>query len=304
MAHHSLAGVFAAALTPLDHDHTLAADDLLALLDFLAQRGCHGALLLGTTGEGPSFSTQERLDVFRTAVRIRETHPDFRLLAGTGTPSLDETALLTAAAFDFGFDGALVLPPYYFRGAHDDGLLAWFRGVIQRAVPEDGALFGYHIPGVSGVALSVDLISRLKDAHPRQFAGLKDSSASADHARLLGERFGNELTIFVGSDRLLTLALNAGARGCITALANLISPDLRAVWDAHQAGKANPAAQARLDAARNVWKRYPPAPSLLKALIARTHPFPRWAVKPPLLPLTDAVEERAALDWKARGKMV
>jgi 4-hydroxy-tetrahydrodipicolinate synthase len=86
----AIKGVFAAALTPLDADYAFVPDDLLILLDFLAQRECHGALLLGTTGEGPSFSPPERLQIMRAAISIRQTHPEFKLLVGTGTPSLDE----------------------------------------------------------------------------------------------------------------------------------------------------------------------------------------------------------------------
>jgi dihydrodipicolinate synthase/N-acetylneuraminate lyase len=86
----------------------------------------------------------------------------------------------------------------------------------------------------------------LKDGFPKPFAGLKDSPAGADHARLLGERFGKELLILNGTDRLLQHGAAAGASGCITALANLFSPDLRRVWDSFQDGQPDREAQARL----------------------------------------------------------
>ena len=291
-----LRGVFAAALTPLTADGVFDADGMLHLLDFLARRGCHGALLLGTTGEGPSFSPRERLTIMRTAIRIREQHPDFRLLAGTGTPSLSETADLTRAAFDLGYDGVVVLPPYYFRQASDDGLFAWFRAVIRQAVPADGALLGYHIPQVSGVGLSLDLLARLKDAFPRRFVGLKDSSGDPEHARALGKRFGTHLRVFNGNDRLFALALEHHADGCITALGNLISPDLRRLWDAFQAGQETAAIQARLSAVRAVSDRFQPAAPALKTVLAHRHGFPQWEVRPPLtLPGPERAQEiRAA----------
>src|SRR6185503_20436276 len=177
---------------------------------FLARRGCHGALLFGTTGEGPSFGPQERIEACKVALQVRQAHPDFKLFLGTGTPSLDETVTLTRAAFDLGYDGAVVLPPYYFRKVSDEGLFAWFGEVIRRAVPAGGAFFGYHIPPISGVALSLDLLARLKDTFPDRFTGLKDSSADAEHGRLLGERFGSDLLIFCSTDPLLRGALQAG----------------------------------------------------------------------------------------------
>jgi 4-hydroxy-tetrahydrodipicolinate synthase len=281
--HHNLQGVYAAALTPLKTDYSLASDDVPAFLSFLAHRGCHGALLMGTTGEGPSFAPDERLDLLRTGLAVRKENPDFRLLLGTGTPSLEETIQLTRAAFDLGVDGVVVLPPYYYRKVSDDGLFAWFSEVIKRGVPSNGALLGYHIPSLSGVPLSLDLLARLKDAYPDQFAGIKDSSADADHARLLGKRFGSDLLVFSGTDPLFSLALEQKASGCITALANLRSPDLRQVWDSFQNEDVDLAAQARLNVARDLMGRYPPNPPLYKALLARLHPFTHWSVRPPLL---------------------
>lgn len=297
-----LAGVYAAAVTPLRPDLSPDPDGLLRLLDFFAARGCHGALLLGTTGEGPSFSSAERALILEAALRIRATRPEFRLLAGTGVPAQDETIRLTKLAFDLGYDGVVVLPPYYYRSAAEDGLFAWFRGVIEEAVPRGGAFIGYHIPPVSGVPLTLDLLARLRDAFPNRFAGIKDSSASAEHAQALGARFGPDLLVLNGTDRLLTQALQAGAAGCITAMANLASPDLRQVWDAHQVGRTEPVAQARLDEARAISERFPPAPPLIKELLAEFHEFPRWGVKPPLLPLDPQTAQRARLAWKARGQ--
>jgi 4-hydroxy-tetrahydrodipicolinate synthase len=289
-----LYGVYAAAVTPLRS--TLAPDTqgVISLMEFLHQRGCHGVLLMGTTGEGPSLSPSERRQLLKSAQTYRETNPDFRLLAGTGTPSLQETIDLTREAFRLGVDGVVVLPPYYFRKVDDDGLFAWFSYVIQKAVPDGRALFGYHFPGVSGVSLSLDLLARLKDAYPNRFAGLKDSSGDAEHARALVERFGSDLLVFTGSDRLLTHALQNHAAGCITALANLCSPLSRQIWDAFQKGQLLPEAQARLIEARHLVENYPPAAPLLKALLSRLHALPAWKVKPPLLPHDDKLMELAA----------
>lgn len=297
----NLAGVYAAAVTPLRPDFSIDLPAVPGLLSFLAQRGCHGALLLGTTGEGPSFAPDERLALLRAAQAVRQEWPNFRLLAGTGTPSLEETIALTQAAFDSGCDGVVVLPPYYYRKVTDEGLFAWFSEVIRRAVPSGSPLFGYHIPGVSGVPLSLDLLRRLKDAFPGRFAGIKDSSGDPEHARLLGEAFGADLCVLTGNDRLLSHALQHAAAGCITALANLRSTELRQVWDNFQTGAVDGSSQARLETARQAFDRYPPAPALLKALLARRHAFPRWAVRPPLLPLSPDREEQALDEPIAEG---
>ena len=213
---HPLAGVYAAAVTPL-RDASLDLDSVPRLLTFLAERGCHGAVLFGTTGEGPSFSPAEREALMRCAREARQAIPGFRLIAGTGTPSLSETIELTKLAFDLGFEGVLVVPPYYFRKATDNGLFLWFSELIQKAVPSDGSLLGYHFPNVAGIGLSLELLKRLKGSFPVQFAGIKDSSHDADLARDLGATFGADLAVLTGTDSYLPLAMENQAAGCITA---------------------------------------------------------------------------------------
>lgn len=294
---HPLGGVYAAAVTPL-LDSNLDLDSVPRLLAFLAGRGCHGAVLFGTTGEGPSFSPAERETLMRCAREARESMPGFRLIAGTGTPSLSETIELTKLAFDLGFDAALALPPYYFRNATDDGLFQWFRELITKAVPADGFLLGYHFPRVAGIGFSLELLTRLKDAFPSQFAGIKDSSHDADLARNLGERFGSHLVVLTGTDSYLQLAMQNKAAGCITAPANILSPDLREVWEAMREGRDSTEAQARVKKQRNVLDAYPPFPPTLKALLHRLHGFPRWAVRPPLERLTENMEAQVVQEFE------
>ena len=284
---HPLAGVYAAAVTPLKSDLTPDLNAVPSLLAFLSGRGCHGMLLLGTTGEGPSFSHDERLEIMRAATQVRENTSNnqgatIRLLAGTGTPSLTETISLTRSAFDLGYDGVVVVPPYYYRKASDTGLFQYFQTLISQAVPADGFLLGYHIPGLTGIGFSPDLLGRLKDAFPSQFAGIKDSSHDGEFAGKLGERFGSDLLVLNGTDTYLTLALKAKAEGCITAPANLISPDLRKIWDAFQRAEDVSLIQERVGEVRRILEKIPPFPPVLKALLTRLHGFPPWPVRPPL----------------------
>jgi 4-hydroxy-tetrahydrodipicolinate synthase len=294
MTQHPLSGVYAAALTPLKTDSTPDLEPVPAFLAFLADRGCHGALIFGTTGEGPSFSPDERKIVWQAALKVYETHPDFRLLAGTGTPSLQETIDLTKTAFDLGYNGVVVLPPYYFRTADDEGLFRWFEQLIQKAVPSDGYLLGYHFPKVAGIGFSMALLKRLKDAFPVQFAGLKDSSHDPALASALGETFGNDLAVFTGTDSYLAMALQNNAAGCITAPANLISPGLRAIYDAFTREEDLSETQACVTAQRHVLEQYMPFPSSLKALLAKIYDFPRGPVRPPLVETSNDLVEQAA----------
>jgi 4-hydroxy-tetrahydrodipicolinate synthase len=296
---HDLSGVYAAAVTPLKPDFSPDLDAIPPLLDFLNRRGCHGVLLLGTTGEGPSFSAEERVEIYRSALQVRAMLPTIKLLAGTGTPSLTESVFLTHAAFDLGYDGVVILPPYYFRKATDEGLFSYFRELIRRAVPADGSVLGYHIPATAGVGFSMDLLARLKETFPRQFAGIKDSSHDPDLSRLLGERFGNDLLVMTGTDSYLQLAMENHAGGCITAPANLISPELRKIWDGFQHKADVSALQSQVTGIRHVLEKYSPFPPTLKILLAELYGFPRWPVRPPLEGILPEIAEQLVQDWKA-----
>lgn len=300
---HPLAGVYAAAVTPLrqtdNHASELDLEAVPALMQFLASRGCHGVALFGTTGEGPSFSPAEREALMRAALAARDSLDGFRLIAGTGTPSLSETIELTKLAFDLGYDAVLVLPPYYFRKAGDDGLFNWFSEVIRKAVPADKFLIGYHIPPLIGIGFSIPLLARLKEAFSTQFAGIKDSSHDAELARALGEKFGDDLLVLNGTDSYMQLAMENKAAGCITAPANLISPELREIWDLLNEGKDPAEAQQRVAEKRHILEKYPPFPPTLKALLHRMYGLPRWAVRPPLEAIPMEMEEKALQELDA-----
>jgi 4-hydroxy-tetrahydrodipicolinate synthase len=293
---HSLAGVYAAAVTPLTAGGAPDLQSLPGFLSFLAERGCHGALLLGTTGEGPSFSFKERVAIWSVAAEWRKGHADFRLLAGTGTPSLTESIELNQAAFELGFEAVLVLPPYFFRNANEDGLFDWYAQLIETSVPADRWLLGYHIPAVSGVALPLSLLQRLAAVYPT-FGGLKDSSGDLNSAKAYAAGLPGK-AVLVGNDHQLWPGLQAGAAGCITALANLRSPELRAIYEAYLWKQDGVGLQTALDPIRAALDAMPSAPAYLKALLHAQHGFPLWPVRAPLQDFTTEQSQQAlsALD--------
>jgi 4-hydroxy-tetrahydrodipicolinate synthase len=177
-------------------------------------------------------------------------------------------------------------------------LFHWFSELIEKAVPLDGYILGYHFPNVAGIGFSMELLSRLKDAFPTQFAGIKDSSHDADLTRRLGDTFGSDLAVFSGTDSYLQLAMQNHAAGCITAPANILSPGLRQVWDLMNEGKDASEAQAIVKTQRDTLDKYPPYPPTLKALLHRLYGFPRWNVKPPLVNLPAELEEQVVAEFQ------
>ena len=293
MRNKALAGIYVAAVTPLKDNFTIDLEAIPQLMKFFAKRGCHGVLLSGPTGEGPSFSTAERREFWTEAIKIKQEYPYFRFMAGTGSPSIEQTIELNKIAFDLGFEAVVTLPPYYFRTASEQGLFEWFSQVINKSVSEGGWLFGYHIPQVSGVGLSALLLKRLRDAYPNKFGGIKDSSGDLDHAKEISEILEDRL-VLVGNDRLLADNMKINGDGCITAMANLISPQLRFIWDAHQNGKPTEKLQEKVTKARTIGERYQPFPSSIKSLLSVMHGFPLWSTKAPLTTYPEGILQQVA----------
>jgi 4-hydroxy-tetrahydrodipicolinate synthase len=118
----ALSGVIAAIATPVMQDGAPDLERAIKLARFLLETGCDGLNVLGTTGEATSFSLAERLSVMK-AYRQNGLPLD-RLMVGTGAAAVADAVALTRAAEELGFGGALVLPPFYYKGAPDDGLAA------------------------------------------------------------------------------------------------------------------------------------------------------------------------------------
>ncbi|HJR81264.1 MAG TPA: dihydrodipicolinate synthase family protein, partial [Anaerolineales bacterium] len=146
---------------------------------------------------------------------------------------------------------------------------------------------------------SIELLARLKDAFPTQFTGIKDSSHDPVLATTLGETFGSDLVVLTGTDSYLQLAMQNKAAGCITAPANILSPELREVWDLMQEGKDASEAQMRVTRKRHILENYPPYPPTLKALLHRVYGLPRWSVRPPLESVSPELEEQVVHEFEA-----
>jgi 4-hydroxy-tetrahydrodipicolinate synthase len=280
-----LAGVVPALVTPCYGDRRLAPDNLARHMRWAEGAGCDGVLLLGTTGEGPSLSVDERIAVLDAA---RDHAGDMLIMAGTGCASLRDTITLTRRAFELGADAAVVVPPFYYKQVTDDALVDTYRRLLDEAVPDDGLLVLYHIPQISGVGFSFEVIERLLGIDEARVAGIKDSSGDLAHGQALCRAFPN-LRVFMGDDKLLHAGLQAGAVGCITAGANLFAPLSAAVYRAHRSGGGDAAhVQSRLTAARAALDAYKPFPASVKHLLALRYRTPGWDVLPPLAPLSEA----------------
>jgi len=238
----ALAGIWSAALTPVDESFEPDPSVAVPYYGDLLERGCDGLNLLGTTGEAMSFSAEQRVR-FMEAIASSGL-PNKRLMAGTGAASLADAAVLTRAAFDCGVRAALVMPPFFFREVGDDAILSFFDALFARANPPPQSILLYNFPRMSGIAFSLTLLDRLVAAFGDVIAGLKDSS---NDARLQASVAGKHphLKIFPGSESDLLAAKMRGAAGCISGSVSLWPELAREVFAEGEAVKAEALRQRR-----------------------------------------------------------
>jgi 4-hydroxy-tetrahydrodipicolinate synthase len=225
--------------------------------------------------------------------------PMERLMVGAGAAALADAVALATCAADLGFAGALVLPPFYYKGVPDDGLVAYVGALVAATAARPIPIYLYHFPALSGVPWHVKLIRRLIEEFGTRIAGLKDSSGDLPFAREAAA-VGSTFKVFPSTEAALGEARDGPFAGCISATANL-NADLCARFYRH-------GDRAALEAAVAIRKLFDGRPLVpgVKTLLAHIHADPAWAkVMPPLaaFPASDRTAVLAGYD-AVRAKKV
>ena len=297
MSQSALRGVIAAIATPVDANGEPDIGRATKLARFLLDNGCDGLNVLGTTGEATSFSLAQRQRVM-TAYRDAGLPLD-RLMVGTGAAAVADAVALSRHAAELGFAGALVLPPFYYKGVPDDGLAAYIDTIVSATAAKPIPIYLYHFPAQSGLPWHPKLVRRLLDAFGARLVGLKDSSGDMAYAREVAA-ISPAFKVFPSTEAVLIEARGGAFAGCISATANL-NPDLcQRAWSRGDA--------AALDSAVTIRKLFDGKPlvSGVKATLAHIHNDPAWArVAPPLAPFSAADRAGAVAGYDAaRAKRV
>jgi 4-hydroxy-tetrahydrodipicolinate synthase len=293
-----LSGVFAAIATAIDSDGAPDVARCLSLVRHLLDTGCDGLNVLGTTGEATSFSVDERMRLM-TAYRDAGL-PLHKLMVGTGAAAVADAVALTRHAAALGFGGALVLPPFYYKGVPDDGLVVYIDALVTATADTPIAIYLYHYPALSGLPWPVPLIRRLRERFGARITGLKDSSGDLGFSREAA-KIASDFDVFPSSEAALPEARDGGPfAGCISATANL-NADLCA--RAYRQGD-----RAALDGAVAIRSLFDGKPLVagVKALLSHIHGDPALAkVKPPLADYSAADRAVVASGYDAvRAKRV
>ncbi|HEX6116474.1 MAG TPA: 4-hydroxy-tetrahydrodipicolinate synthase [Solirubrobacterales bacterium] len=277
MSPSSIRGVITAMITPFAEDGSVDLDAARQLARYLVEHGSHGVVVAGTTGENPTLSDDEQLELLRTVKD--EIGAAATVIAGTGTNDTRHSVHLTEASAEAGADACLVVTPYYNKPS-PAGLRAHFAAV---AAATDRPIVLYNIPSRCVINMPPELLAEIAAENDNVVAV---KQANNDE---LGPIEG--LDVLAGNDEIFLRTLEVGGTGGILVSSHVVGDEMRAVYDAFEAGD--------LDRARELQQGLAP---VYEAMTVTSNPTP---VKTALelmgvasarvrLPMVEADEEQRA----------
>lgn len=205
-------------LTIFNKDYRINEEGNKKLINYLIENGVDGLAPLGSAGEFPFISFEEKkklIDIYANEVKER-----VQLIVGTSSMDFNETVELSNYAYEKGADGVLVIPPYYFGMSQEEG----FHYYDELAKQTKANIYIYNFESRSGFNISADNVVKLIEKH-NNIAGLKDSTGDANHTKEIIYKVLNvkeDFEVYSGFDEHFLINTIAGGSGCISAISNIL----------------------------------------------------------------------------------
>ncbi len=278
----SLGAVITAMVTPFDVEGKVNYKAAVELVRTLGKNGSEAIVLSGTTGESPTLTRLEKLELFRRVVQ--EVGQDIKIIAGTGGNSTAATIELTTEAAKTGVHGILLVTPYYNKPTQE-GLHEHFKAV---AAATDLPVILYNVPGRTGVNMTA--ATTLKLAEIDNIVAVKEASGDVEQAAAICHQAPDGFILYSGDDSMTLPMLSVGAQGVISIASHLVGREIAEMIDHFKKG--------RCFEARRIHGRLLP---LFKGLFVVANPIPIKAAlnlmgvnvgdpRLPLLPLEEKLK--------------
>ena len=215
---HKINGVYSAALTPINEDLSINKKLYLEHCQYLMKQGHDGLAIFGTTGEANSFSIKEKCEA--TDFLLSNNIDPQLLIPGTGSSSVEDAIQLTKFAEKHKTRAVLLQPPFYYKNVSEEGILNYYRKIIESVGSSDFHYLLYNIPQTTSVELNFNIIETLLKLYPNNIVGIKDSSGNTD-SMLKTVKYFENLALFCGHDSLALHICKRGGAGAITAGTNI-----------------------------------------------------------------------------------
>ena len=278
--------LYTAMVTPMREDGAIDVEQAQALAVALIENGSDGVVVAGTTGESPTLTHEEERVLFRELLPV--VHElDATLIAGTGSNSTATAVEASERAADIGVDGLLQVVPYYNKPSQE-GLYQHFRAVADAV---ETPIMLYNVPGRTGANMTAATQVRLAEDCPN-IAGVKEASGDLEQIAEIIRSAPPEFRVWSGNDGDNLAILSMGGYGAVSVLSHLVGRQLKAMYDAWEAGDNAKAGEIQVRLA-----------PLVKAMFLVGNPVPvKWALnevgfrvgppRPPLVEPDDALQEQ------------
>lgn len=252
--------VLTAMVTPMRPDGAVDFDKAARLAEHLAENGSDGVVVCGTTGESPTLTDDEKLELFRVVAGTVGSR--VKVVAGTGSYDTHASVELTRQAASTGVHGVMAVVPYYNKPPQD-GLYRHFRAIAQAtSLP----VMLYNVPVRTVTNLEADTVARL--ARVENIVAIKEASGDLEQTTHLYKATPGRFAIYSGEDSLTLPMLALGAVGVVSVASHVAGKEIKAMVEAFKRGETSEA--------RAIHDRLMP---VFKALFVTTNPIPvKWAM--------------------------
>ncbi|MHA1694643.1 MAG: dihydrodipicolinate synthase family protein [Candidatus Helarchaeota archaeon] len=285
--------IITALITPFNSRLEVDYSEFSHLIEHQIKGNIDGILACGTTGEMPSLTIPEIIEIVNTINNIRK---NLELFVGIGRNSIKETLDL-GLQLDGIVDAFLIVPPCYFKPISLNGLYNYYSKIFNTV---KAPIIIYNIPKYSGIQITDQIIEKLKKY--KNFIGIKDSSGDIGNSLRWATKFP-ELRIFIGSDALIYEGFINGATGAISAIANIFPEKIYKIISEIRSNNLESAklAQEEVIKIRSIIKEFPNISPLKSLLHWKEITLLKSRVRPPLIDLNN--EEDLQLYNKLGGYM-
>lgn len=280
--------VLTAMVTPFDHTGEIDYDQTDILIEYLLENGTDGLVIAGTTGESPTLSVDEKVNLFKHVVKVVKKRVP--VIAGTGSNSTAASIQLTKEAEKCGVDAVMLVAPYYNK-PNQRGMYEHFKTIANATTLP---VMLYNIPGRSVVKLTADTIIELSKIP--NIVSVKESTGDLDQAAEIIENTSDDFSLYSGDDSMTLPMLSIGADGIISVSSHIVGNEMQEMVNLYLNGDVKQAAAKHRKLVPVMSALFTsPSPTPVKAAL-QMKGIETGSVRLPLLPLTD--EERNLLKEK------
>ncbi|WP_332690346.1 4-hydroxy-tetrahydrodipicolinate synthase [Halalkalibacter lacteus] len=226
--------ILTAMVTPFNQEGLVDKDRTKELLDYLLAHGTDAIVVAGTTGESPTLTTNEKLELFQLCVEYVDKKVP--IIAGTGSNNTHSSIELTKKATDIGVDGVMLVAPYYNKPSQQ-GMYEHFKKIAE-ATPLPVML--YNVPGRTGVQIEADTTIALSKV--KNIVSIKEASGDLEQMAAIITATDKDFLLYTGDDANTLPAVAIGAHGVVSVASHVIGNEMKKMIDLFKSGEVMDAA--------------------------------------------------------------